>query len=379
MRIGVLGCAKINHPALYDPVSTHRDAIIYAVASRSLTRAKEHIRANKLGENVKAYGSYEALLADPGVDAVYVPLPNSMHCTWAIRAMEAGKHVLIEKPIANNAAEVSEIEATSQRTSKVALEAMHWNFHPAAHRVRELCRRYGPIERIDTRMGLPEGGLKDDGVRFSYEMGGGACMDLTYVFAACWLFGTVENSRGTEDGKAIREGEDKNEDNNNNDEDEADDLEEEYDFDVLEATAKLFNGDDQIDETMNASFLIKRRPLKPRNLLDPNHDHSNASAAPSPPPPHIVHCTIEASERRPLKKFLFNLLPNILDIIPPLTIDLARARIEFPNFPGPWVLCSISVTEKDEHGNLILGTKRTERAYVGGERGADSAGSGSGS
>lgn len=195
----------------------------------------------------------------------------------------------------------------------VALEAMHWRFHPAAHAVRSLCEKYGPIESISTRMGLPEGALKSDDIRFRYDLAGGACMDLSYVFSACCYFAS-------------------------------DDIEK-CDFEVLEAKAKLHDSDKYIDEKMTSTFLIKQ------------------SGKPS------IRCTIEADENRPLKKFL-GFIPDIMDIVPPLTIELKRARIEFPNFPGPWVLCRITVTEKNPDGTLST-TLHREQCYVGGPQWKD--------
>lgn len=308
-----MGAATINYPALFDAVATHPGVTVAGIASRSIQKAETQISQYGLTDTARAYGSYDELLAESDIDAIYLPLPNSLHCEWAIKSMKAGKHVLIEKPIASNASEVEQIRQTAESTGKVALEAMHWRFHPAAHAVRSLRDKYGPIESISTRMSLPEGALKSDDIRFRYGLAGGACMDLSYVFSACCYFAS-------------------------------DDIEQ-CQFEVLEAKAKPHDSDKEVDEKMTSTFLIKH-PDKPS-----------------------IRCNIEADENRRLKKF-FGLIPDIMDIVPPLTIELKGARIDFPNFPGPWVLCRITVTEKNPDGTLS-NTIHREQCYVGGPQWKD--------
>ncbi|KAK5014188.1 hypothetical protein LTR16_002618 [Cryomyces antarcticus] len=183
VRFGVLSAALINPTALFDPVRTHPDAVIVPVAAREL--AKAQAQATKYGIP-RAYGSYDELLAQADIDAVYIPLPNSLHCEWAIKAMGMGKHVLIEKPIASNADEARQILACAKETGRVALEAFHWQFHPAAHVVKSLVDsgRYGSVLFISTSLYLPVGTMPRDDIRFKYDLAGGACMDLAYVFSA---------------------------------------------------------------------------------------------------------------------------------------------------------------------------------------------------
>ncbi|KAL2353474.1 NAD binding oxidoreductase [Cryomyces antarcticus] len=173
VRFGVLSAALINPTALFDPVRTHPDAVIVPVAAREL--AKAQAQATKYGIP-RAYD----------IDAVYIPLPNSLHCEWAIKAMGMGKHVLIEKPIASNADEARQILACAKETGRVALEAFHWQFHPAAHVVKSLVDsgRYGSVLFISTSLYLPVGTMPRDDIRFKYDLAGGACMDLAYVFSA---------------------------------------------------------------------------------------------------------------------------------------------------------------------------------------------------
>ena len=89
----------------------------------------------------RVHASYDALIADRRIDAIYNPLPNGLHAEWTIRALRAGKHVLCEKPIASNAAEAERMAEAAERTGRVLVEAFHWRYHPLAARMREMCVR----------------------------------------------------------------------------------------------------------------------------------------------------------------------------------------------------------------------------------------------
>lgn len=122
MRFGVLGAASITFSSLFEPAGSHPGVVIRAVAARSLAKAEAQIAKYKL--NATAYGSYDELLADPDIDAIYIPLPNGLHCEWAVKSMKAGKHVLIEKPIASNAEQARSksldgSESASRRSTSV--------------------------------------------------------------------------------------------------------------------------------------------------------------------------------------------------------------------------------------------------------------------
>jgi predicted dehydrogenase len=144
-----------------DPVSTHPTALITAIAARDKSRAQAQIDAYKslLPGDVKAHGSYDAVVSDPDIDAVYIPLPNGLHHRWAVAALRNAKHVLIEKPMASNAREAREIRDAASAAGKVALEAFHWRFHPAAHTVKSmvLSGEYGPVRSVNAAMVFPAG------------------------------------------------------------------------------------------------------------------------------------------------------------------------------------------------------------------------------
>jgi predicted dehydrogenase len=174
LRIGVLSAAAINYTALFDPVESHPGAVVAAVAARDVSRAQAQIKKYKLPA-CKAYGNYNELLADPNIDAIYIPLPNGLHAEWAIKSMEAGKHVLIEKAITSNAAQAREVQDAAARMKKVALEAYHWRFHPAAHVTKAIVDsgKYGNPISVKAGFGIPRGAINKDDIRYNYKLGGG--------------------------------------------------------------------------------------------------------------------------------------------------------------------------------------------------------------
>src|SRR5580704_19688170 len=154
LRIGTLGSSRISQPALIEPAASVPEVVVAAAAARDLPRAEAY--ALRLGLE-KAYGSYEELLADPDIDAVYIPLPNSLHGPWTLLAIAAGKHVLCEKPFAANAAEAARVADAAAGTDLVVMEAFHWRYHPLAARMVEIATSgtLGRVERIETSMCEP--------------------------------------------------------------------------------------------------------------------------------------------------------------------------------------------------------------------------------
>ena len=132
---GIVSTAR--HQPARDPAARRRRTTcdLIAVASRDQARAEEYAREWGIE---RAYGSYEALLDDPDVEAVYISLPNTLHCEWSIRALEAGKHVLCEKPMSRRAAEVEEAFDAADRTGRLLMEAFMWRHHPQTRKLAEL-------------------------------------------------------------------------------------------------------------------------------------------------------------------------------------------------------------------------------------------------
>ena len=176
VRFGVLGAARITPKALVEPARALAGEVeVYAIAARDRGRAER--QAAKLGIP-KVHDSYEALLADPDVEAVYNPLPNALHAEWSIRAMEAGKHVLCEKPIANNAREAEQMAEAARRTGRILCEAMHMRYHPVHERIPRILEsgELGAIRHAEAHACFLIANARD--IRWQYSLGGGALMDL---------------------------------------------------------------------------------------------------------------------------------------------------------------------------------------------------------
>jgi predicted dehydrogenase len=187
VRWGVLGTAKIACQKVIPAMQRGRWCEVVAVASRDAARGAR--AAAELGI-ARSYGSYDALLEAPDVDAVYIPLPNHEHVPWAIRAAEAGKHVLVEKPVGLDAHEAAELLAVRDRTGVKIQEAFMIRAHPQWERAIELVRsqRIGAVRgaQVDFRYR----NLDPSNIRNIAAAGGGGLMDIgCYIIHACrWIF-----------------------------------------------------------------------------------------------------------------------------------------------------------------------------------------------
>src|SRR5204863_5015745 len=154
VRIGCLGAARIAPAALIKPACTSEEVDATAIAARDAGRAR--VFAAKHSVPV-VHDSYDALLADPDVDAIYNPLPNGLHALWTIRALEAGKHVLCEKPFTANAAEAERVRDAAEASGLVVMEAFHWRYHSLAARMLEVVRsgELGDVRHVETWMCFP--------------------------------------------------------------------------------------------------------------------------------------------------------------------------------------------------------------------------------
>jgi predicted dehydrogenase len=184
MRLGLLSTAAINR-ALLD--ARPPEVEIAAVASRDGAKAQAYASEHGIP---RAHGSYEALLADDQLDAIYISLPNGMHHEWTLKAIAAGKHVLVEKPYSRRAAEAEEAWDAAERAGVIVMEAFMWRHHPQAAQARELVESgaIGRLREIRTTFSFP---LFDHAnVRMLAELDGGALMDVgCYCVSGARLLG----------------------------------------------------------------------------------------------------------------------------------------------------------------------------------------------
>ncbi|MBJ7455143.1 MAG: Gfo/Idh/MocA family oxidoreductase [Thermoleophilia bacterium] len=195
VRWGLLSTAAINEEIL-DAARATEHAEIVAVASRDAGTAAAYAERHGIP---RSHGSYDDLLADAGVEAVYIPLPNSMHVEWTRRALEAGKHVLVEKPFGRDPAEVAEVCALAEERGLVLSEAFMWRHHPQAARLEELLRE-GAIGRpllVRAVFGFPLEELRGaTDTRFDAALDGGGLMDVgCYCISAIRLVAGEEPDR----------------------------------------------------------------------------------------------------------------------------------------------------------------------------------------
>jgi D-xylose 1-dehydrogenase (NADP+, D-xylono-1,5-lactone-forming) len=173
LHIGVLGAAAIARDFAAG-VRGCADVTIVAVASRTLQKAQQFAADFQIP---RALGSYEALLADAQVEAIYLPLPNSMHAEWALRAINAGKHVLCEKPLATSPAQVREMFQAAKLRGVYLVEAYPYMAQPQTLKLRELLhqRAVGELKVVQAHFGFTVGSLS--AIRLDPALGGGALMD----------------------------------------------------------------------------------------------------------------------------------------------------------------------------------------------------------
>ncbi|HET7371739.1 MAG TPA: Gfo/Idh/MocA family oxidoreductase, partial [Gemmatimonadaceae bacterium] len=187
VRWGVLGAANIAVEKVIPAMMRSARSRVVAIASRD--EAKATGAAKRLGIP-RAYGSYDALLADPEIEAIYNPLPNHLHVRWSIRAAEAGKHVLCEKPIALSAVEAMELRAARDRTGVLIGEAFMVRSHPQWLEARRLVEsgRIGELKLVSGHFSYFRRDPQD--IRSRPEFGGGALMDIGCypVTLSRWLF-----------------------------------------------------------------------------------------------------------------------------------------------------------------------------------------------
>lgn len=174
VKWGILSTALINDLFIAGARQSP-DVEVAAVASRDAARAEAYARERGIE---RACDSYEALLADPEVEVVYISLPNSLHVDWSIRALEAGKHVLCEKPLSRRAADVERAFETAAREDRVLMEAFMYRHHPQTRRVTELIEQ-GAVGRVRVVRAQFSFAARDAAnIRLSAALDGGALMDV---------------------------------------------------------------------------------------------------------------------------------------------------------------------------------------------------------
>jgi predicted dehydrogenase len=190
LRIGVLGAARIAPPAIVRPARRVEGVEVVAIAARDPARARDFAGKHAIP---RVIDSYELLVNDPGIDAVYNPLPNGLHGRWTVAALAAGKHVLCEKPFTANAEEARAVAAAHAGTGLVLMEAFHYRYHPLFARVRELVAggAVGTVRHIEAWLCFPLLSGKD--IRWNPALAGGATMD-----AGCYPIHMVRHLAGSE-------------------------------------------------------------------------------------------------------------------------------------------------------------------------------------
>jgi predicted dehydrogenase len=191
IRIGMLGAARIGPAALVLPARLLGGEVrVEAVAARDPARAGDFARRFGIA---RALASYQELAEDAGIDAVYNALPNSLHAEWSIRALQAGKHVLCEKPMACNALEAQQMKEAAARAGRILVEAFHYRCHPLVLRMKEIVAggELGGLRHIEAHFCAPLWNRSD--IRYRYELGGGATMDL-----GCYCINVIRFLAGAE-------------------------------------------------------------------------------------------------------------------------------------------------------------------------------------
>ena len=174
LRIGVLGAARIAPMALIKPAKRNVEVVVSAVAARDAARAQAFAAKHDIA---RVHESYERLITDPDIDAIYNPLPNSLHGRWTRAALVSGKHVLCEKPFTANATEASEIADLAAKSGRVVMEAFHYCYHPLALRIGQIIAsgELGKLKRVEATLCYPLPKFSD--IRYNYALAGGATMD----------------------------------------------------------------------------------------------------------------------------------------------------------------------------------------------------------
>jgi D-xylose 1-dehydrogenase (NADP+, D-xylono-1,5-lactone-forming) len=176
LRWGILSTAEINNQVI-PPLQKSKRSEVIAVASREQGEAKEYAREKGIG---RAYGSYDELIAADDIDVVYNPLPNTLHTEWTVKALEAGKHVLCEKPMVVNQAELDQIEDAARRSGKVVFEGVKYLHHPQTWRIVQELQQgtWGRLQMIQGWLHFWLDPADTGNIRLKPELAGGCFWDV---------------------------------------------------------------------------------------------------------------------------------------------------------------------------------------------------------
>jgi predicted dehydrogenase len=192
LKWGVLGNATIARMCVIPAIQKSRNGIVRVLGSRSPQKAAETAEKHHIRQ---VYNDYASVIEDPEVEAVYIPLPNHLHCEWTLKALEAGKHVLCEKPLACNAQEAQTMADAAQSAGRFLMEGFMYRFHPRSRQIRRLVTqgRIGTVRLVRTafcfRMGHKDC-QNPHNARLDPNMGGGALLDVGCygVSVARWFY-----------------------------------------------------------------------------------------------------------------------------------------------------------------------------------------------
>jgi len=177
VRFGILGVARIATGGLIVPARSVPEVEVVAVASRSAEKARGFAQQHGVPRWVDGY---QSLLADPEVDAVYIPLPNHLHKEWVLRALDMGKHVLCEKPLTCNAEEARELMAKASQSNRIVAEGLHLQYLPFVAKARAIVQsgELGKMEHLEAHLMIPWAPMAKDDFRLDPARGGGAGIDV---------------------------------------------------------------------------------------------------------------------------------------------------------------------------------------------------------
>lgn len=264
--------------AVVAPTKRNPDvAKIVAIAARDPARAAAWRMKHKLPE-VEVMPSYEALLANPSVDAIYLPLPPALHYEWALKALMAGKHVLVEKPFATNEVEARQMVAFAESRGLVVMEAMHWFYHPLREYIRSIVAS-GVIGRpvrlhASFQLHFDAAAKTNASSRYNFELGGGAALDIGGYTLSCLIALMGGEVPVVRTASAVRWSGDERLDES------------------VEGSARFVSGD--VEATFQFSYLAERAGERRAKMPHISALSTRTSA------PHPTHCTVPRPHAVPI-------------------------------------------------------------------------------